>query len=96
LICVLSIAVLAGGLAIQIPPATEEQAKAAAGSRPVPTTRDPHTPGYVQAKEMPDGANPPANEDGNFILGPTHHPAPEMAERRGEMQGTVYEFTMRS
>jgi iron(III)-enterobactin esterase len=47
-------------------------------ARPTPPTRDPHTPGYVKAKDLPDGANPPANSDGNFILGPTHHPAPEM------------------
>ncbi len=40
--------------------------------RPGPPTRDPHTPGYVTAKELPDGTNPPANADGNFILGPTH------------------------
>src|SRR6185369_13895210 len=37
--------------------------------RPTPPTRDPHTPGYVKAKELPDGANAPAKEDGNFILG---------------------------
>ena len=40
--------------------------------RPAPPTRDPHTPGYVTAKELPDGSIPPANADGNFILGPTH------------------------
>ena len=41
-------------------------------------TRDPHTPGYVKARELPDGANAPVNAGGNFILGPTHNPAPEM------------------
>ena len=30
-------------------------------ARPTPPTRDPHTPGYVEAKELPDGAIPPAN-----------------------------------
>src|SRR5882762_11741734 len=40
--------------------------------RPTPPTRDPRSPGYVAAKELPDGANPPANADGNFIIGPTH------------------------
>src|SRR5437762_2731617 len=64
--------------------------------RPTPPTRDPHTRGYVQAKELPDGANAPANEDGNFILGPTHTAAPEAAVREGVPQGTVYEFTMQS
>ena len=64
-------------------------------TRPAPPTRDPHTPGYVQAKELPDGAVPPSNADGNFILGPTHTPAPEAP---GNDFGTfgVTEFTMNS
>ncbi|WP_433984871.1 hypothetical protein RBB78_11350 [Tunturiibacter empetritectus] len=36
------------------------------------------------------------NADGNFILGPTHNPAPEMTAHEGVPQGTVYEFTMDS
>ncbi len=32
-------------------------------------TRDPHTPGYVKAIQLPDGVNPPL-KDGNYILGP--------------------------
>jgi len=59
-------------------------------------TRDPHTPGYVQATELPDGANAPANADGNFILGPTHPPAPESAVQPGVPQGAIIEFTMSS
>ena len=39
---------------------------------------------------------PPANADGNFIIGPTHHPAPEMTAQDGVPQGTVYNFTMSS
>ena len=50
--------------------------KAPPATRPTPPTRDPHTPGYVTARELPDGSNPPANADGNFIIGPTHNPAP--------------------
>jgi enterochelin esterase-like enzyme len=65
-------------------------------ARPTPPTRDPHTPGYVNAKELPDGANAPANADGNFILGPMHNPAPEMPAQADVPQGTVYEFTMSS
>ena len=58
---------------------------------PQPTwpTRDPHTPGYVTARELPDGNNPPANADGNFIIGPTHQPAAEMSVHEGVPQGTV-------
>ena len=65
-------------------------------ARPAPPTRDPHTPGYVTAKELPDGANAPAKEDGNFIIGPTHNPAPEMTVQDGVPKGTVYNFTMES
>ncbi|HVU45732.1 MAG TPA: alpha/beta hydrolase-fold protein [Terracidiphilus sp.] len=64
--------------------------------RPSPPTRDPHTPGYVSAKELPDGENAPPTADGNFILGPTHSPAPEAIEHEGVPKGKVYEFTMSS
>jgi enterochelin esterase family protein len=69
---------------------------AARPARPAPPTRDPNTPGYVAAKELLDGVNPPANADGNFIIGPTHNPAPEMMPQQGVPQGTVSEFTMSS
>ncbi|MGA7342657.1 MAG: alpha/beta hydrolase-fold protein, partial [Terracidiphilus sp.] len=65
-------------------------------ARPTPPTRDPHAPGYVAAKELLDGQNAPAGADGNFILGPTHNPAPESVQNPGVPQGTVYEFTMSS
>jgi iron(III)-enterobactin esterase len=58
--------------------------------------RDPHTAGYVKATELPDGANAPANRDGNFILGPTHSPTPQVTVREGVPQGMVTEFTMSS
>jgi enterochelin esterase family protein len=76
--------------------ASSAQTRPARAARPVPPTRDPHTPGYVAAKELPDGTNPPANADGNFILGPTHDRAPEMTVQEGVPQGTVSEFTMSS
>ena len=65
-------------------------------ARPAPPTRDPNAPGYVPAKELPDGANAPADTDGNFILGPTHNPAPEMTAHDGVPQGSVFTFTMQS
>ena len=64
--------------------------------RPIPPTRDPHTPGYVTATELPDGAVPPVDTDGNFIIGPTHNRAPEMIVQTNVPQGTVYNFTMSS
>src|SRR6185437_11166946 len=70
-------------------PATQPQ------PRPTPPTRDPHTPGYVQAKEIPDGAIPSPAADGNFIIGPTHPPAPGMTST-DLTHGEVIEFTMNS
>jgi enterochelin esterase-like enzyme len=67
-----------------------------AAQRPTPPARDPHTPGYVAAKELPDGAVPPPDANGNFIIGPTHNPAPEAAVQDGVPQGAVIEFTMKS
>ena len=64
--------------------------------RPTPPARDPHTAGYVEAKEFPDGTVPPANVDGNFIVGATHSPAPELAAQDKPLPGTVVEFTMSS
>jgi hypothetical protein len=65
-------------------------------TRPVPPTRDPNSPGFVAAKELPDGAIPPANADGNFIIGPTHKPAPEMVVQEDVPKGTVHTLTMNS
>jgi iron(III)-enterobactin esterase len=64
--------------------------------RPVPPTRDPNTPGYVSAKELPDGSVPPADADGNFIIGPTHNPAPEVTVLETVPHGTIYNLTMSS
>ena len=61
-----------------------------------PPVRDPHTPGYVAATELPDGTIPPPTANGNFIIGPTHNPAPEMTVQNGVPQGTIYRFTMDS
>src|SRR6201995_273823 len=66
--------------------------------RPTPPTRDPHTAGYVEAKELPDGEVPSPDKDGNFIIGPTHAPAPGMqvSDPKAELRGRVVEFTMTS
>src|ERR1051326_8699532 len=92
----LRIALWIGAASSSDPAMAQAPAPAARPARPTPPTRDPHTPGYVQAKELPDGANAPVKEDGNFILGPTHNPAPEMTVRGDVPQGTVDEFTMQS
>ncbi len=70
--------------------------RAAARARPAPPTRDPNTPGYVAATELPDGTVPPSDADGNFIIGPTHPAAPELAGPFETRNGAVYNFEMPS
>src|SRR5947208_1959599 len=78
-------------------PAQTPPAPAAKGPARTPSpTRDPNTPGYVKARELPDGGNAPIHEDGNFIIGPTHNPAPEMTVQEGVPQGEIVNFTMES
>jgi hypothetical protein len=64
--------------------------------RPTPPTRDPHSPGYVEAIELPDGAVPPPDRNGNFILGPTHAPPLESHPRDDVPKGKVHEFVLTS
>jgi iron(III)-enterobactin esterase len=72
------------------------QSAAQSMARPTPPTRDPCSAGYVAAKELPDGTIPPADADGNFIIGPTHNADPGMSAHDDVPQGTVIEFTMNS
>ncbi len=93
----MTIARLSAAIALGVIAAVIDSGDAAAqATRPPAPTRDPHTPGYVAARELPDGAVPPADADGNFIIGPTHNPAPEMTPREGVPRGTVHEFSMSS
>ncbi len=87
------IAIAAPEFAQFVPPA---QISVSQTDRPTPPTRDPNSPAYVRAKELPDGSIPPANVDGNFIIGPTHNAAPELSVHGDLASGTVIEFTMSS
>jgi enterochelin esterase family protein len=91
----LATGILAGSIAIawaqQAPAAPPAQPPA----RPMPPTRNPNSPGYVKAKERTDGTLPPADANGNFIIGPKHSPAPEMTAPE-LTHGQVVEFTMSS
>ena len=80
----------------QTPPTPPAPSTQTAPPRPAPPTRDPNAPGFVTARELPDGTVPAPNVDGNFIIGPTHNPAPEMAALDTVPQGKIYEFTMSS
>ena len=55
-------------------------------------TRDPSNPNYPRATDLPDGALPPAGAEGNFIIRPTHAPAPATIVREGVPKGTVTSF----
>jgi iron(III)-enterobactin esterase len=92
----LSVTLLAGLFAILTPACDQSPLPVQHTERPAPPTRDPNTPGYAKAKELPDGSIPPVNADGNFILGPTHVAAPDTSFQEGVPKGTVIEFTMNS
>jgi iron(III)-enterobactin esterase len=84
--------ILTGSMALGQTPASPQAQPTA---RPEPPSRDPHSPGYVQAKELPDGTVPSPDQDGDFIIGPTHSPAQEMTAQ-DLTHGIVVEFTMSS
>ena len=72
------------------PAATPAPPAGGRAARPPAPTRDPHTPGYVTATELPDGTNASIKADGNFIIGATHPAAPEMAAQENVPEGTIY------
>ncbi len=80
----------------QAPAPATSPSPTARPARPPAPTRDPNTPGYVKAKDLADGTVPSPKEDGNFIIGPTYKPAPEMNVQEGVPQGEVFNFTMES
>ena len=61
-----------------------------------PPTRDPRSASYPRATELPDGTLPPKGAEGNFIIGPTHNPAPETVARDGVPRGATVTFEMSS
>jgi len=87
---------LSMALAASALPAFAADAPAPKPKRPTPPTRDAHTPGFVEAKELPDGAVAPVDVDGNFIIGANHTKAPEMSVKSEVPHGQVIEITMKS
>jgi hypothetical protein len=61
-----------------------------------PPTRGPSNPDYPRATELADGTLPPSGAEGNFIIGPTHAPAPETVAKDGVPRGTITSFTLSS
>ncbi len=86
----------AGPAMAQAPAPAAAPAVTVRPARPPAPTRDPNTPGYVKAKDLADGTVPSPKEDGNFIIGPTYKPAPEMTVQEGVPQGEIFNFTMES
>lgn len=73
-------------------------AYAQAPKRPTPPTRPfdaAGAPEFVRLDGKP-GANPPADVDGNFVIGPDYVPAAELKVVEGVPQGKVLQFTMNS
>jgi iron(III)-enterobactin esterase len=99
-VSIATLCLFAGGLpssrAQSTVPAQTPVSAPAQPPRPVPPTRDPRTPGYVTASELPDGTLPSADADGNFIIGPTHSPASDMTVRDDVPHGSVCELVMSS
>src|SRR5450432_1846407 len=87
-----------------VPPAANTSDKAAPffidttglDFKTAPPTRTPSNPNYPRATELADGTLPPAGAEGNFVIGPTHTPAPETLPKAGVPQGTVMSFTISS
>jgi enterochelin esterase family protein len=92
----LTFALLLSLSAVVIPVSAQSLPSAQPTKRPTPPTRDPHTSGFVAANELPDGANPPANLDGNFSIGPTHSAPSAPSAQNAIPTGAIIEFTMNS
>jgi hypothetical protein len=81
---------------VAIPHAYSSGATTAPAARPPGPARDPHAPGFVEAKDLSDGTVPPPDVDGNFVLGPSHPRAIESGSNADVPRGTVREIVMRS
>jgi iron(III)-enterobactin esterase len=67
---------------------------AAQTSRPAPPTRTVNDAGAPKFKVM--GGNAPVDAVGDFVIGPSYRPAPELNAVQGVPQGSVQQFTMDS
>ena len=70
-------------------------AMAAKRNRPTPATRDPHTPGYVEAKDLAEAPfrRSMPTETSSLVQRTS---APETTEHKGVPQGTIFNLTMKS
>lgn len=78
-------------------PATPPGPAVQSQARPTPPTRSfdgPGAPTFTVISGV--GKNPPANQDGNFVIGPDYVTPPEANVAAGVPQGRVQQFTMDS
>jgi iron(III)-enterobactin esterase len=54
------------------------------------------TSGGTPGSKGAPGVNPPADRDGNFLIGPDYLPAPELTAVEGVPKGTLHRFEMHS
>jgi enterochelin esterase-like enzyme len=105
--CLVSAALLDVARAVDAAPSAATNQTAAPVARPEPPTRaadGPGAPTFIVVGAKPGdpalraaaGANPPADADGDFLVGPDYLPAPELTPVAGVPQGTVGQFTMDS
>ena len=71
-------------------PGAEDRAKAASSRAPADADA------ASNPTEATPGANPPANLDGNFLIGPTYVKAPELTVVEGVPKGRVEQFSLDS
>ncbi|HEU4653031.1 MAG TPA: alpha/beta hydrolase-fold protein [Steroidobacteraceae bacterium] len=78
-------------------PSIAAPASAQTPARPIPPTRAFDAPGAPPFTVISGaGKNPPADQDGNFIIGPEYVTPPEANVAEGAPQGQVQQFTMDS
>jgi iron(III)-enterobactin esterase len=71
-------------------PGATEKAKAALNQAPSPNDA------ASNPTNATPGANPPADIDGNFLVGPSYVPSPELTVKEGVPQGRIQQFSMDS
>jgi enterochelin esterase-like enzyme len=71
---------------------TNAEALARAALNKAPSTND----AAANPTSAEPGANPPSNDDGNFLVGPVYVEAPELTVVAGGPQGSVQQFSMES
>jgi len=77
------------------PPLIPAGPNAEAAARQAPTTAGAFNPSRNPTQAAP-GANPPANVNGNFLIGPVYVRAPELTNVSGVPQGRVQQFSVES